>query len=403
MHASFAQAPVTQSASQLPEPHVSSTSSHACASQSRSQSVGEHWTCAGAPGEPQLSGPEQRTSHAVAIEQSTPSAQLEAPSHSTRQGMFAGHTIVCGQLMSSSHSKTHTPVWHSPPAATHASSWQRGIMVVPPLPPVGIVPPVAAVEAPVPAPAPPSPVVDAPPPVPAVSSGGMQAESAAAARTATTSERGGSMRPGYIIRRVARRRRPCAGARRLLPFRPPVPLPDVLYQPFYCEENVHHLLRHAALAGRPRHAVVVSGVLGGFVMWHQRAARGRSAPLFWDYHVIVLAEDPWEVWDLDTTLGVPSPAPEYLRRSFRAGLPPELAPIFRVVPAGVFVATFASDRSHMRRPDGRFERPPPPWPTVSPPERGSNLRRFVDMTDPFVGEVLSLEDLSARIGGGASR
>lgn len=182
-----------------------------------------------------------------------------------------------------------------------------------------------------------------------------------------------------------------------------MPRTDFLYQPFYCEENVFHLCGHAGLAGRAPRAVVISGALGGFVMWHQRAARGRAAPLFWDYHVIVLADDPPEVWDLDTTLDFPSPALEYMRRSFRAGLPRELAPLFRVVPAEVFVATLASDRSHMRRPDGRFERPPPPWPTVSAPERGSNLHRFVDMSDRFVGEVLSLEEMCERAAAATSR
>jgi hypothetical protein len=181
-----------------------------------------------------------------------------------------------------------------------------------------------------------------------------------------------------------------------------VPAPDFLYHPFYCEENVFHLCGHAILAGRARHAVVIGGACEGFVMWHQRAARARGAPLFWDYHVIVLAEDPWEVWDLDTTLGMPLDASQYLLQSFRAGLPPELAPLFRVVPADVFVATLASDRSHMRRPDGRFERPPPPWPTVSPEERGSNVRRFADMADPFVGEILSLGEMCARAAGRTS-
>lgn len=169
------------------------------------------------------------------------------------------------------------------------------------------------------------------------------------------------------------------------------------HHPFYCEENVFHLCQHPVLGARARHAVFVSGALGGCVMWHQRAARGPAAPLFWDYHVVVLAEDPWEVWDLDSTLGCPVSAALYLERSFRPGLPAELAPIFRVVRAAEMVATLASDRSHMRGPDGRFQRPPPPWPPVSEPGRGTNLARFVDMADPFVGEVLSLAELSSRV------
>lgn len=180
-----------------------------------------------------------------------------------------------------------------------------------------------------------------------------------------------------------------------------MPPADVRYQPFYCEENVFHLCQHPVLADRERHVVFVSGRMGGCVMWHQRAARGPSAPLFWDYHVFVLAGSPWEVWDLDSTLGCPVPAAEYVRRSFRSGLPPDLAPVFRVVRADELIAALASDRSHMRGPDGRFERPPPPWPPVSAPDRGSNLARFVDMTEPFVGEVLSLGELRSRFAGGA--
>ncbi|MEZ4297363.1 MAG: hypothetical protein R3B70_20530 [Polyangiaceae bacterium] len=128
---------------------------------------------------------------------------------------------------------------------------------------------------------------------------------------------------------------------------------ELRYQAFYCEENVFHLCGHEVLAGRRRHAVVISGAHEGFVMWHQRAARRPGGALFWDYHVIVLAEEPWEIWDLDTTLGFPVPAGEYLARSFRDGLPAELAPIFRVVPAQVFVATLAvGSTAHARGPTG---------------------------------------------------
>lgn len=171
------------------------------------------------------------------------------------------------------------------------------------------------------------------------------------------------------------------------------------HHPFYCEENVFHLCSHEALGERPRSAVFVSGALGGFVMWHQRAARRPGAPLFWDYHVILLVEDPWEIWDLDSTLGLPVPAAHYLERSFRADVPPEIAPRFRVVPAAELLRTLASDRSHMRRPDGTFDRPPPPWPPISAPERGSNLRRFIDTGDAFLGERTSLEGLIERTRG----
>jgi protein N-terminal glutamine amidohydrolase len=167
-------------------------------------------------------------------------------------------------------------------------------------------------------------------------------------------------------------------------------------QPFYCEENVWQLCQEPRFAHRPREVVFVSNPARALPMWHQRAARGR--PIVWDYHVLLLARDPCEIWDVDTLLGVPVPALEYLGESFHPGVPAEMRPLFRLVPAEIFTATFASDRSHMRRPDGSFEKPPPPWPAIGAPGAPSNLLAFVEMEQPFLGEVLSLAELTARIG-----
>ncbi|KOB65718.1 Protein N-terminal glutamine amidohydrolase, partial [Operophtera brumata] len=38
---------------------------------------------------------------------------------------------------------------------------------------------------------------------------------------------------------------------------------------------------------------------------------------------------------------------------------------FRVVPAKQFLQHFASDRRHMKRPDGSWIKPPPPYPAIS--------------------------------------
>lgn len=134
-------------------------------------------------------------------------------------------------------------------------------------------------------------------------------------------------------------------------------------------------------------------------MWNQRAAGRPGRALVWDYHVVVLARDPWEIWDLDTFLGCPVPAAEYLLHTFHPTLPAEYAPRFRLVEADTFAAAFASDRSHMRTLDGRWQKPPPPWPPIGAPERESNLLRFVDVEAPFLGEVLDLRQLFARISG----
>ncbi|MFO0760127.1 MAG: hypothetical protein U0359_26835 [Byssovorax sp.] len=176
------------------------------------------------------------------------------------------------------------------------------------------------------------------------------------------------------------------------------------HQPFYCEENVYHLCQEPIFAGRPRFAAFLSNASGGFAMWGQKASPRPGRPILWDYHVILLAQDPWEIWDLDTTLGFPLPAADYLRASFPLPLPEELMPCFRLVPPDELAATFASDRRHMRRADGRYRKPPPPWPPIVTAEEGFNLPRFLDVNDPFAGEVLTLDALRSRVSdaGGAS-
>lgn len=176
------------------------------------------------------------------------------------------------------------------------------------------------------------------------------------------------------------------------------PIITPLHQPFYCEENVWHLCQEPALAGRPRVVAFVSNPSGGFVIWHQKASPRAGAPIRWDYHVILLVAEPWEVWDLDTTLGLPLPAGAYLRESFPRALPDRIAPFFRLVPAEDFVAAFASDRGHMRRADGRYLRRPPPWPPILPAGAAPNLHRFVDLTEDFLGTIVDLAGLVALVG-----
>ncbi len=158
-----------------------------------------------------------------------------------------------------------------------------------------------------------------------------------------------------------------------------------------------HLASEPILAGRPREVVFISNAARSCAVWHQRASARPGWPLLWDYHVVLLVGAPWEVWDLDTTLPVPSPAVDYLRHSFSDHVPADVAPRFRVVEAGVFAAGFASDRSHMRDARGRYRAPPPPWPPIGAPGAEANLMRFVDMETPFLGEVLDLPALHARL------
>jgi hypothetical protein len=171
------------------------------------------------------------------------------------------------------------------------------------------------------------------------------------------------------------------------------------YQPFYCEENVYHLCHDPRLADRDPAALFIRGGPDGCLMWHQRSAPRRGEPILWDYHVVLLARGPWEIWDLDTTLACPIAAASYLLRSFRPKLaiPAAYAPRFRLIGASELAATFASDRSHMRRADGQWSEPPPPWPPIGRAGLPDTLARYLDMDDPIAGERLDLATLLARV------
>ncbi len=176
------------------------------------------------------------------------------------------------------------------------------------------------------------------------------------------------------------------------------PSPAIRYQARYCEENVWHLCAHPIVASAEARVVVVSNADGAVAMWDQKAARP-GQPIAWDYHVFVIARTAsstgWQVWDLDTRLGAPVEVNEYLDASFlTVGRQPRwFDPTFRVVPADEYRQLFSSDRQHMRKPGGGWQAPPPAWPVIGPPDRPSNLRRWRDMRDPFVGDIVNLSEL----------
>lgn len=172
-----------------------------------------------------------------------------------------------------------------------------------------------------------------------------------------------------------------------------------LYAANYCEENVWHLCRAAELASRRPAALFISNAARCCPLWAQRQAAAPGEPVTWDYHVVLLAHGPPEIFDLDSALPFPTDALTYLRATFpHAGrLPPHAEPCFRWVPAETLRDRFASDRSHMRRPDGSWQSPPPPWPAIATSTQTRNLRSFVDMTAAAPGERLDLAALTARI------
>ena len=169
------------------------------------------------------------------------------------------------------------------------------------------------------------------------------------------------------------------------------------YTASYCEENIWHLCGDCAEAGIEAYAVFISNADRAVAVWQQRASRHPDAPVLWDYHVILIAwiDAHWRVYDPDSRLAAGQLVGEYVETSMPI-LPPTLdrhAPRFRVVEASRYRARLATDRSHMREPDGGWRSPPPPFPTIG---EGTNLMRFVDMQADFEGELMHRSQLLAR-------
>jgi hypothetical protein len=143
----------------------------------------------------------------------------------------------------------------------------------------------------------------------------------------------------------------------------------ILYQPFWCEENIWHLAQHPAVARAERLVVVITGARHEVACWHQRAGE-EGAPVLWDYHVVLASragdDAGWQIWDLDGRLGYPVAARTWLRTTFPYAdrVPAAFQPRFAAIPAEDYVARFGSDRSHMRDAKGAWLKTPPPWPAL---------------------------------------
>ena len=163
------------------------------------------------------------------------------------------------------------------------------------------------------------------------------------------------------------------------------------YHPFYCEENIWHLSQDPTLSAEQKYVVFISNKDKTCAMWHMKASAGEDHPIIWDYHVILVAKAPdWQVYDLDSRLGYPIEPEKYLRESFNDKWASSYAPKFRVIGTALFLEYFSSDRSHMIHQGHQVPYEPPPWPKIFNGKE-SNLWRFVDMSDPFIGDVLDLD------------
>lgn len=172
------------------------------------------------------------------------------------------------------------------------------------------------------------------------------------------------------------------------------------YTPYYCEENIWQLAAERREAGLASTVALITNPDRSCVLWNQRAAGSPGESLVWDYHVILIARDPagagerWQVFDLDTHLGAPVDFADYAAATFAppGRLPVRFEPRFRLIPGDEWLARFASDRAHMRSPDGRYHHPPPPWPLIH--REGAPLfLEWLDEDGPGPGRWRSLDEL----------
>ena len=144
----------------------------------------------------------------------------------------------------------------------------------------------------------------------------------------------------------------------------------------YCEENVFKLIETLLEMGTATHAELfvcfISNTIKKVPIWMQKSSKRRDGSVLWDYHVIALSQRTRDqtnlIWDLDTTLPFPCPLSEYIEKALpdiEGGLGMGgYERLYRVIPSEDYLGHFASDRSHMKRGDGSWLAPPPPWPCI---------------------------------------
>ncbi|KAI4348689.1 hypothetical protein L6164_009382 [Bauhinia variegata] len=163
------------------------------------------------------------------------------------------------------------------------------------------------------------------------------------------------------------------------------------HTPFYCEENVYLLCKKlitsgiAETEGSDLFVVFISNDKKQTPLWHQKASNRADGVVLWDYHVVCIQRrrgDHPLVWDLDSTLPFPSSLGSYVSETFCPSfqLFDDFRRLFRIVHAPVFLRSFASDRRHMRDPDGSWiKKPPPHEPIVAEDGTVHNLDEYMNI------------------------
>ena len=187
---------------------------------------------------------------------------------------------------------------------------------------------------------------------------------------------------------------------------------NCVYTSCYCEENVWQLCKQIQKDNPTQlsecYVVFISNKNRQVPLWMQKSAKDPLTPVVWDYHVILVQKpaqgkpsEPSQgkplVYDLDSLLAFPCLLEDYIHQAIQSenSMKKQYHRRFRVVEAAMFLETFASDRSHMRLPNGQYQKPPPDYPAIRTPTEEMNLDQFIDMSPGFHGRVKDLKGLIA--------
>jgi len=167
------------------------------------------------------------------------------------------------------------------------------------------------------------------------------------------------------------------------------------YTANYCEENIWHLCQHDYLSGYSKNVLIISNGSKNCPFYAQKSAQGNN-PVWWDYHVVLLAskDDEHLLYDFDSTLPFPSSLRDYLHYTFPNSenwLPKDL-PLFKAIGAADYSRSFTSDRSHMKDASGMWIFTPPVWAPIAS-EGKLTLQNLMNFSEKCQEQLFSLQEM----------
>lgn len=203
--------------------------------------------------------------------------------------------------------------------------------------------------------------------------------------------------------------------------RPPISTPSTaVYTSCWCEENIYLLAKHFVEAEADfadnwdAYVLFISNQNKTIAVCQAKGCQNPDLvpghfAVIWDYHVVLVlaskdAPKTSYVYDFDSRLPMGCEFIEYINGTYPRELilKPSFQSWFRVVPLEQFLDCFASDRSHMLRPnpDGEgtvYVAPPPVYPCIKGSLSTSSNNLFacyVDMDASELTHEVTLEQLS---------